>query len=110
MLSTSSLQRAAQDARGAAGAREIRLRHDRRAEGADDDHLALPALRSEAHPDAADRGAPASTSRGKEKIALAAGRGGDDRARRGGRHARRRVDARSARRVLRGDDRGGATC
>ena len=49
------VQRAAQDAGGAAAAREVRLRHDRRAEGAADDHLALPAVRPEADFRRADR-------------------------------------------------------
>ena len=45
MLSTQRLQRAAEDAGGAAAAREVRLRHHRDPQGAGDGAVALPALR-----------------------------------------------------------------
>jgi DNA polymerase-3 subunit gamma/tau len=50
MLSAAGVQRAVEDARGAAGAREVRVCHHRPAEGAADDRLALPALRPQADP------------------------------------------------------------
>ena len=49
---TGGLQRPVQDAGGAARAREVHLRHDRAAEGAGHDPLALPAVRLPQHPDA----------------------------------------------------------
>ena len=45
MLSTRGLQRAAQDAGGAAAARQVHLRHHRNPRGAGDGAVALPALR-----------------------------------------------------------------
>ena len=45
MLSTAGVQRAAQDAGGAAAACEVRVRHDRNPQSADHDAVALPALR-----------------------------------------------------------------
>ena len=46
MLSTRGLQRAAEDAGGAAAARQVHLRHHRDPQGAGDGAVALPALRS----------------------------------------------------------------
>ena len=47
------VQRAAEDPRGAAAAREVRLRHHRAAQDPGDDPVALPALRLPPHPDEA---------------------------------------------------------
>ena len=49
MLSQHSFNALAEDARGAAAARQVHLRHDRSAQGAADGRLALPALRPPAH-------------------------------------------------------------
>ena len=50
MLSKNAFNALAEDARGAACAREVPLRHDRSEQGAGDGALALPALRPAAHP------------------------------------------------------------
>ena len=55
MLSQRGVQRAAEDAGGAAAAREVHLRHDRDPQGADHGAVALPALRPA--PDASERAA-----------------------------------------------------
>ena len=60
------LQRAAEDARGAAAAREVPARDDRSAEAAGDRAVALPAVQSEAAAGRADRGAPAADPRRRE--------------------------------------------
>ncbi len=52
------VQRAAQDAGGAARAREVHLRHDRGPQAADHDPFPLPALRPAPHSRAADPRAP----------------------------------------------------
>src|SRR5262249_48067723 len=49
------VQRAAQDARGAAAPRHVRPRHDRAAQAAEHDPVALPALRLQARPRLAPR-------------------------------------------------------
>ena len=58
MLSTRRLERAAQDARGAAAARHLRLRDDRSAQAAGHDPVARAALRLQAGAAAAHRRAP----------------------------------------------------
>ena len=55
MLSQGGVQRAAQDAGGAAEPCEIHPGDDRAGEGAADDSVALPAVRFPQHPDARDR-------------------------------------------------------
>ena len=57
------LQRAAEDARGAAGARQVHLRHHRSAQAAGHRAVALPALRLPPHPAAPGRRAAAADRR-----------------------------------------------
>ncbi len=93
MLSSVAFNAAAQNARGAAGAREIHLRHDRCAEGAAHDPFALPALRSQSHPPRTDRGAAAADRPGG-KNRNRRGRACEHRATCRRRDARRAVDFR----------------
>ena len=90
MLTERGVQRAAQDARGAAAARRLHPRDDRRAQGAGDDRLALPAASS------------SSASRSSaivDRLAHIAGAGGHQRAARGARADRaRRATGQPARR------------
>ena len=59
MLSAGGLQRAAEDAGGAAAAGEVHLRHHRVPQDPGDDPLPLPAVRLPDDPDAGAAGAPA---------------------------------------------------
>ena len=62
------LQRAAEDARGAAAARQVHLRHDRSAQAARHHAVALPALRLPPHPAAPDGRARCARSSTAEAI------------------------------------------
>ena len=96
MLVHRRLQRAAQDARGAAAAREVHLRHHRAAEDPRHHPVALPALRPAPHPDRPHRAAPAARSPAPKEIDRRRGRPAGHRPRRRRRHARRPVGARPA--------------
>ena len=93
MLSTQRVQRAAEDAGGAAAARGVHLRDDRGAQDPDHDPVALPALRLQADPDGAADRAPRRRSCAAEKIAADARGGAPDRAPGGRVGARRAVAA-----------------
>jgi DNA polymerase-3 subunit gamma/tau len=94
------VQRAAEDAGGAAAACEVPVRHDRGEQGAGDGAVALPALRPAAHSgrELAAHFAIASARRGCRGRARGARA---DRARGGGVGARRPVDPRSGDRACR---------
>ena len=92
------VERAPQDAGGAAAVREVRLRHDGGRQGSRDHRLALPAVRPASHPDAPDSGPPAVHLR-QGRYHGRPGRAPRHRARRGGRHARRALVPRPADRV-----------
>ncbi len=68
------LQRVAEDARGAATARQVPARDDRPAEAAGDGVVALPAIQPEAAAGRADRGAPVADPRGRGRCLRGAGR------------------------------------
>ena len=92
------LQRPAEDAGGAAGPREVPVRHDRDREGAGDGALAHPALRPAPGRAAGDGGAPRPHLRqgGRARRGGGAGR---HRPRRGGLGARRALAARPGHRA-----------
>ena len=100
------LQRAAEDARGAAAAREVPARDHRPAETAGDRPVALPAVQPEAAAGLPDRVAPAADPRGRRRRLRVSGRR-PARARRGREPARRALAARPDARLRRGPrDRG----
>ena len=92
-LTDSGLQRAAEDARGAAAARQVYSRDDRAAEDARDDPVAAAALRFSAHPVPQDSRAAAG-SRGARRRRGRGERAPAARARGRRQHARRGADAR----------------
>ncbi len=93
MLSGALLQRPAEDARGAAAARQVPARDHRSAESPGDRPVALPAVQPQAPAAAADRRAPAADPR-RGRRPVRAGRRHLAGARRGRQRARRTVAAR----------------
>ena len=89
MLTDAGVQRAAEDARGAAAARRLHPGDDGRAQGAGDDRLALPAPRVQAHQRCRPSSAGWRTSPREEGITVPRGGPGPDRARVHGEPARR---------------------
>ncbi len=67
------VQRAAEDARGAAAARDVRARDHRAAQAAEHDPVALPALRLQARAGVAARAAPRPRSSSARQLAIDAG-------------------------------------
>ena len=101
MLSREGLQRPAEDARGAAAARQLHLRHHRSAQGPGHGAVALPAVRAAPGRGRAAGSAPGGICR-QGRGADRARRAGADRARRRGLGARCALAARSGDRLRRG--------
>ena len=101
MLSKAGLQRPAEDARRAAGACEVPVRHDRDRQGAGDGALALPALRPAPHRGRRAGRAISPASAPRKASPIEHGGAGPDRARRRRLGARRAVAARPGDRAWR---------